>query len=201
MIVNIRGCSGSGKSTLVNWVMDQFDQKIPLLRKGDKADFPGPKSRPYGYLLKHNHPDVDDLFVCGHYEVPCGGCDTIPSYDAIFGLVKEADDSGVNVLFEGLLVTVDQKNTKALMQEDRDLLIVALDTSIELCLSSVNERRRRKKPDAPDVGTFNIKNKHTLTARRMRQFTELGWAVISASREQAKEILYESLIDLKEEAS
>ncbi len=197
MIVNIRGTSGSGKSTLARKIMAEFPTRIPLLRQGAKADVPGPKSRPYAYLFKHPSKAVDDLVVLGHYEAECGGCDTIPSFDAMYELAREASDQGFNVLMEGLLLSAESRRMIELAFA-RDVLVIGLDESLETCIDSVNERRWRKNPDKPGVNPKNTESKWKGTRSTMEKLTVAGVTAIWADREQAYEILYEALIDLQE---
>ena len=79
MIVNIRGTSGSGKSTIVVRVCGLYDKKTPHFLEGRK--------NPYYYVFeKEGHKP---LAILGHYESPCGGCDTIyTGYTDIFNLIK-----------------------------------------------------------------------------------------------------------------
>jgi len=193
MIVNIRGTSGAGKTTVVRWVMDQFDSKVNLMRTGAKVEVVGPRKRPYGYLLKSNDPAIKDCFLVGHYETACGGCDTIPSYDAIFALIREADDAGLNVLFEGLLLSEDFKRTAPLHEEGRDLLVVAIDLPLDECIESINARRRLKKPDAEPVNPGNTTRRFRSVIKKLEKMEDFGITVIRADRTHAREIALAAL--------
>jgi predicted kinase len=131
MIVSIRGTSGSGKSTLVRDVMSLYPQKSRIMIK-DRA-------RPIGYLLSGRERT---LFVVGHYETACGGCDTIPVVDDIYDMVRRAHEEGHNVLFEGLIISAEYKRMAALHSDGLPLEVLVLDTPIEECLAGINARRR-----------------------------------------------------------
>jgi hypothetical protein len=134
MIIHIKGCSGSGKSTVVNKVMSQYDERVPEYIPGRK--------QPIGYVLRK--AGLKDLFVVGHYETDCGGCDTIKFADETFDIVRQRHAQGFNVLFEGLLLTADAKRTISLHEEGLPLFVVNMNTDLETCLASINERRQNK---------------------------------------------------------
>ena len=132
MIINIKGTSGSGKTTLVRKVMDCYDTKGKVYVEGRK--------QPLGYLChKEGHKS---LAVIGHYETPCGGCDTINKMDDIFDLVRKSHEKGYNVIFEGLLISADVNRTAALHHEGLPLTVLAIDIPLQDCLDSINGRRK-----------------------------------------------------------
>ena len=150
MIINIRGTSGSGKSTLV--------RSIRALYKGPTISFKEEgRKQPIGYMHHRSATALswaaDDplpgppLGLVGHYETDCGGCDTIPKMERIFELALRAHEKGMDVLFEGLLISADVNRTVDLMKSvgaPDTLHVIALDVPIEECLDSVNARRRGK---------------------------------------------------------
>lgn len=167
MIINVRGTSGSGKSTLVRRVMDQY--------KGFRMRVKAEKRRqPFGYLC-YRKGAGRQLFVLGHYESPCGGCDTIKTYDEIFHTIRISHDAGHDVLFEGLLLSTDTKHIMKLADEYKDKhLIIGLDVPVDECLASVNARRRAKKPDAEPVNPKGTRAKHRTNQRAMARFLICG---------------------------
>lgn len=176
MIVNIRGTSGSGKSTLARRIMGQYPDRSRMMVKGRK--------QPAGYIL--NHPEAGTLVVIGHYESPCGGCDTIKTYHEVFQAIRDAHDAGCNVLFEGLLLSTDRNHMIELAQEYPNRhLIIGLDAGIEKCLASVNERRRAKNPDVLPVNPKGTISKHGTNQRIMAKFIELGLKAEWHDRESA----------------
>ena len=133
MIINVRGTSGSGKTTLVRKVMDLYPGKFKIYTKDRK--------RPLGYLL--TRPGGRSLFLVGHYETDCGGCDTITSINKVYEVVEEAAAAGHDVLYEGLLISAEYNRTAMMdgLYKDEGHLVIALDTTLEESLASVNARR------------------------------------------------------------
>jgi hypothetical protein len=175
-LVNIRGTSGSGKSTLVRNVLACYGAKQAYKEEGRK--------QPIGYSYTHPLQGGRVLGVVGHYETACGGCDTISGYEKIFRLVRETHDAGMDVLFEGLLISGDVKWTKTLL--DLPLRILALTTPIDVCVASINERRRAKRgEDAPEVNPTNTIAKAKTLASCMTKLRAEGADCHEASREDA----------------
>ena len=146
MIINIRGTSGSGKSSLVRKLL------LNPVYTGRTRCYEKDRKQPIGYVY-HRSDNRPNLAVIGHYETDCGGCDTISKMEHIFDLVKKSASAGMDVVFEGLLISADVKRTTELWQwlQEREapfaakpgMLVVALDVPLEVCLASVNERRQR----------------------------------------------------------
>lgn len=136
MIINLRGTSGSGKSTLVKKIMSLCSVKHAIRTKdGGK--------RPIGYICKL--PEGDKwLAVVGHYEIACGGCDTISDMKEVFARVKEAHELGYHVLFEGAIVSTLARNVIELQLDGYPVEVISLDTPLDVCLASINERRMEK---------------------------------------------------------
>jgi energy-coupling factor transporter ATP-binding protein EcfA2 len=134
VIINIRGTSGSGKSTLVRRVME-------LYKGGKTRVMADGRKQPIGYIM--HSPAGRPLAVVGHYETDCGGCDTISQMETIFENAAKADQLGMDVLFEGLLISADVNRTVALHKvAKRGMQVVALTTPLEQCLADVNKRRK-----------------------------------------------------------
>lgn len=164
MIINLRGTSGSGKSTLTRELMKRYPIKTRVKVKDRK--------QPIGYILNGAerggipYDDLPQLYIPGHYETPCGGCDTITSMDTIYDHVTRAADQGMDVFFEGLLLSSEFNRTLALAERfgRENLLVVGLDVGLQECLDSVNGRRREKRgPDAPGVNPKNTESKWKAT--------------------------------------
>lgn len=171
-VINVRGTSGSGKSTLVRRITECYQSRERYYEPGRK--------QPIGYV--YHRPEGRSLAVIGHYETPCGGCDTIPKMEHIFELVRKSHAAGLDVLFEGLLISADVKRTLALHEEGLPLVVVQLDVDIDTCLDSVNQRRRAKKPDAPDVNPKNTISKHRGVVKSMEKLREAGVKHYTAGR-------------------
>lgn len=180
MIINIRGTSGSGKSTLVRQLMELYEQKSAYKEEGRK--------QPIGYVCSNPLSSSLPLAVIGHYETACGGCDTISKMEHIFDLVRKSHQEGFDVVFEGLLISADVNRTLALHQEGLPLAVVALDqVPIEVCLSSVNERRMARL--GPEKYT-PVKEKNTISKFRgvqksMERLRVAGVTVVSCDRDLA----------------
>lgn len=189
MIVNIRGTSGSGKSTLVRQIMDLYEPRQPQFIEGRK--------RPTHYVLGRKDGGRDggrDLAVLGHYETTCGGCDTIPEMEQIFQLARFCHRAGYDVIFEGLLISADFNRTFALHQDGFPLLVAHLDLDLQLCLDSVNARRRAKDPTKPNVKVKNTHSKHVGSRRSVDRLRIAGVdARYCATREGALELVKQAL--------
>ena len=166
MIINIRGTSGSGKSSLARRVMEMYGGARLRIRKEGRT-------RPYGYLLQRLNGGKW-LYVPGHYECPCGGCDTIKGLDEVFDCVRKAHDAGHDVLFEGLIVCSDHNRTRALNDDGYPLLVVSLNLSVDECVESINIRRRAKKADALPVPRKNTESKWKTNNSIMAKFQAGG---------------------------
>ena len=138
MIIQLRGTSGSGKSTIVRKVMGHYPT-TPYYKQDRK--------QPIGYLGVRE--DGRSLWVVGHYETACGGCDTIASLDEVYDEIRKADTKGYNVLYEGIMASGEYRRCADLYKEKRDIRVIALDVPIALCLDGVQERRRARKNDKP----------------------------------------------------
>jgi hypothetical protein len=154
MIINIRGTSGSGKSTIMRKVMELYPEKVAFQLPVEK-----PRKQPHGYMLRGAPGTTKDLCVLGHYETACGGCDTLPNYEFIFNMIRQAADKGNDVLFEGLLVTADQKHTPQLVEDGYDVNVIGLTTPVEECLEGIRLRRLARDNTDP-VNPKNTLSKH-----------------------------------------
>lgn len=143
MIHNLKGTSGSGKSYIARALMAALEAagwtRNPVFRDGRK--------KPIAYEFAPSDPAGIPVAVLGHYETPCGGCDTIHNMADVFELVRRYHDSRYNVFFEGVIVGVDFRLTHQLHKDGLPLRVILLDTPIETCVASVNDRRAaRAKP-------------------------------------------------------
>ncbi|GAG17629.1 unnamed protein product, partial [marine sediment metagenome] len=181
MIINIRGTSGSGKSTLARKIMEQYIGGRARITRPDRK-------QPFGYILCRGPENGfgDPFVVIGHYESPCGGCDTIKTYDEVFKAIRDAHNAGYDVMFEGLLLSTDKNHMAKLAQEYKNgHLIIGLDVPVEECLRCVNERRQAKKPDAEPVNPKGTISKHGTNQRIMTYFIQAGLNAEWHDRESA----------------
>jgi len=178
MIVNIRGTGGAGKSTLVRAVMSWYPEKIPHFVEGRK--------QPMGYTLHKANRAGKPLYVPGHYETACGGCDTIKTLDQIFDTVKSHHESGEDVLFEGMLLCDDTKRTIGLSQETPEFVVIGLTTPIDQCCANIRKRREAGGNDKP----LNEKNTRTRYERDKKHLEKLKSAGLDV-----RTLVYEDALD------
>lgn len=190
MIINIRGTSGSGKSTLVRNVMSLYGQRLKIKQEARK--------QPIGYVLNKMAEGTctwgNPLALVGHYETDCGGCDTIANMDEIYGKVREAHLAGMDVLYEGLLISADANRVVALHADGLPVRVIALNTPLELCLSSVNHRRRNNamvkgREYKGDVNPKNTTSKFAGVKSSMKRIEAAGIPCSWESRDSALELI------------
>lgn len=139
MIIQIRGTSGSGKSTIVRRIMERYPVREPWRE--------GRRKQPWGYHLRRE--SGRELYVPGHYEIECGGMDTLPRLsEALPQVLTEHELGGRDVLMEGLLASEDVKQLTSLGWASSDLseklVVIHLTTPIDECLAAIRERRARR---------------------------------------------------------
>lgn len=182
-VINIRGTSGSGKSTLIRRLVELYPEKEPV--------FVPNRRQPLFYKLRGE--GLAPVSLLGHYETACGGCDTIPSMDRIYELVRERLAEGDSVLYEGLLISAEVNRAVALHNDGFDLTVVRLDTPVELCIDSVNQRRWAKDPEKPPVNPKNTEAKFKQTLASSKKLAEAGVKVVEADREEAFNVIKQLL--------
>lgn len=156
--INIRGTSGSGKSHLVKEIMKLYDKKTPHFSQG--------RRQPIGYTLERK--EGSPLYVVGHYEELCGGCDTIIGLDPVYDEIEAALlDHKIDVIFEGLIVCSDVTRCIGLM-EIADLLVIELDTPLNECLSNIQDRRYIRGDSRPVNPKHTIAKMDQLVPQRKR---------------------------------
>ena len=209
MIINVRGGSGAGKSTVIREIMDQYDVRTPHFIEGRK--------QPLWYDLTNRDPEGKTLRVLGHYETPCGGCDTIsknpgdPDEKAmafIHRLVREADDAGCDVLYEGVILTTILGELPQLHEEGRPLVIINLTSDLETCLLGISARRvekvlagaensptevRAMRETLSETTVKNNVGKLRSAIKTATQLRNIGVCVFDCDREQAVVTIEETL--------
>lgn len=180
MIINLRGTNGSGKSTIVKKVMSLYENLSPLSAPG--------RRRPVGYLL--DKPG-SNLFVPGHYEIACGGCDTLKTLDQVYELINEYHPSGDFTLYEGIMVNDDV--TRAVELSKRfPLIVISLTTPLDECFRSIRERRESK-GNMQEVNPKSTTNRYKGIKRRLERLRNAGIQVEEMDREKAFERIKELL--------
>lgn len=189
MILQLRGTSGSGKSHIVRGVLAEMRQKV-------KHREPG-RRQPIGYTGLFGG---GVLGVPGHYETPCGGCDTIPDLTKVFSTVSDAARGCRHVLFEGLLASEDTRRTlelhEALKAHNRapmqELRIIHILTPIDQCLEGI-QARRDARGDTRPLNPANTTNRVRTITRACEKLKEAGLAVYATDRDGAAKLVREWL--------
>lgn len=185
MIVNIRGTSGSGKTTLMRQFMDHVGDWDQLMSENMRK-VEGYRSLPDGAF-----------YVLGSYANVCGGCDGIPTQDAVCNRVREYAKHG-SVLFEGLLISHLYTRYLNLAREyPQGFAFAFLDTPLDVCLERVQARRDARadklgKPRTP-LNPDNTVAKWHETHRVANRFVEDGLPVLWLPWEDALPPLVELL--------
>jgi hypothetical protein len=140
MIIQIRGTSGSGKSTAMREIMKALSRDREW-----RPFFADGRRNPLGYELQRGTTFYQ---VLGHYESPCGGCDTIGSARQVFELIERRQRNLQLcdfVLCEGLLLSEDVKWTSQL----QDVRVYFLTTPLPTCLDRIRQRRAARGNEKP----------------------------------------------------
>lgn len=146
------------------------------------------RKQPTGYLLGRGegNPPGRSLFIPGHYEVACGGCDTLDGYETIYGMIRDAHKHGHDVLYEGLLISGESARPIALHTDGLPLTVFALNTPIDVCIDSINARRRAKRgPDAPPIKERNTIAKARAVEIAMGKIIDAGIPARWVNRDEA----------------
>lgn len=169
MIIQIRGTSGSGKSTVVKKLLSQNWDWTPIFKSGRK--------KPLYYKTK-------GIVVLGHYESPCGGCDTIGSAPKIFELIKEVieKENPKTLICEGLLLSEDVKWTSQLV--DYGLVVLYLTTPSEECLVRIKQRRSAV-GNEKELNPSNTLNRVAIIEKSRVKLKEKNVKCIRTSSDQA----------------
>ena len=191
MIISIRGTHGSGKSTVVA----KFKNSPGLLQTITR---PGRK-RPIGYILQSIEgvhypmpPTMKKVFIPGHYETPCGGCDTIAKVYEAYDLIVDFAVNGYDVVYEGILVQHSNGRAIELFESGLDLRVLYLDIDENLCAEAVEKRRE----DRGNFDFFDPKNVFKETqnvAAGIKRLQKHGVPVIRVTRENAVDTIKKEL--------
>lgn len=193
MIIQIRGTSGSGKSTVMRDIMG---------RMGDwQAHYVDGRKKPLFYVSRSEWPLT---VVLGHYESPCGGCDTIGSAREVAVMIEEVlrtvakveigDDGWTehyiipHILCEGLLLSEDVKWTK----EMNDVRCFFLTTPLERCLEQIKGRRAEAGNEKP-LNPGNTTNRVSVIERARVKLVEAGIPCRRCSPEQAPGLILDTI--------
>jgi thymidylate kinase len=184
LAINIRGTGGSGKSTLVKRIMELFSILDPQMTEGRK--------RRMGTRLFTNIEKPAALYVPGHYDTACGGCDTIKTPDMVYDLVKDSLGKGTPVLYEGIMIMDDVTRAVALDKSLKDatgegsgqLYVIWLNTPIEVCLDAIRNRRAARGNERP-FSEKNTRQRYDRCLGGLRRLESQGVRVERLDREAA----------------
>lgn len=190
-IIQVRGASGSGKTTLVRKAMEALGG--PWVRTIPKADMPRRKPM---FLANPtlNLPKA----VIGHYDVTCGGVDTIKHLGRPHELAYELANAGFDVLMEGLWASVEV-NKSAAMADHHGIRRheVFVHVPVEVCRASVDGRRAGEgKPIREQKQMEGFHRRIQQTEDRIRALGSPLIAVHSCQgRDAAWAVLHDLLLD------
>jgi predicted kinase len=163
MLINIRGTSGSGKTTLVKTIISYYS-----IRK----DYYKEKRKQPLYMTFHRGTE-QPLAVIGHMNSPCGGCDTLKSFDEIFNLVCQEYTKGHHVLFEGMLLCSDTKRIVQLAKDTGDTVIISLTTPVDQCCDNIRKRREAK-GDVKELNETNTRKRYDYEQKQIVKLQSAG---------------------------
>jgi hypothetical protein len=195
MVINLRGTSGAGKSTIVTEVMKRYEFKQPLSASDVLTAVPAlevkeTRRQPLGYRLHNQNRRA--LWIPGHYEIACGGCDTIQKVDDVYKTISWFAGLGCDVLFEGIMVQDDVRRAIDLAQHHR-LLVIALTTPIDECLKAIQSRRDARGDTRP-LDPKNTKARaHRLKTSMLPRLKAAGVEVLELDRDAALKTVLERL--------
>ena len=144
MILQVRGTSGSGKTTAVRTALSDTPKQ---------GQFIDGRRKPLYYTMGACPSNV---YLLGHYESACGGCDNVGSARAVYDVIqkiRQTDPAGV-ILCEGLLLSEDVKWTTQLHQDGHAVSALFLTTHLDTCIDQIKSRRAA----AGNTKPFNTKN-------------------------------------------
>jgi hypothetical protein len=177
LVVNMMGTNGAGKSTLVRNILEEAKRANPDWYEW----YQDGRERPVATEVRYKNGG--GLFVPGHYNVPCGGCDTLRTVNQAYDLVKRGAAKGYNVLFEGIMVMDDIERTIALSRES-DLVVIGLATPLDACLDAVRDRRLKRGAD-PYLDPSNTIDRARRCSRRLERLKAAKLNVLMMTREEA----------------
>lgn len=173
--INVRGTSGAGKSHLVRQLMQLYASTEPMYTEGRK--------KPYWYHLAATNGGRS-LVVPGHYDTPCGGCDTIKTGGEVWSLVKMALSMDRNCLFEGIMPQDWKIERVEELAGLAELHIVQLNTPVELCLEAIRGRRAARGNEKP-LSPKNTVSRARNVEARIRELRRRGIACHTVDRDGA----------------
>jgi hypothetical protein len=177
VLIQLRGTSGSGKSTAMRKIMSSLVGLEPHHVPRRKA--------PLFYITPKFY--LPRTVVLGHYETPCGGCDTIGSARQVYELISTFPHD-VDVLCEGLLLSEDTKWTSQLVADGWDVRVLFITTPVERCLEWIKARRLDAGNEKP-LNPSNTVNRVKVIERARNKLSASGIIVRRCSADQSIKIV------------
>lgn len=171
MILHLLGSNGAGKSTLVRAVMRDYLLQDPVMVDG--------RQKPLYYRCftrRHSIEKINTLTVVGHYDIECGGADTIKHWSTVMDVVEAAVARGDNVLLEG--PTGREHRLQGMAAEIR---VVWLQPALTTCVRGVQARGAK-------INAERITRSLNRCGRIAGEYAELGTKV--ATYEDRTEALH-----------
>lgn len=164
-ILNLRGTSGTGKSYIVQMIRDSPDYVSCTPQRVMN------RRQPIGYT--HHRTNGAPLFIVGHYETACGGCDNISwGFQYIYQLINEKAELGLDVVFEGLVMCSDVVRCIDLHRRNQ-LLVIEIDTPLAACEQAIVSRRAERGNFKPLDMHNTVRKAKALVPQRAR-FKDAG---------------------------
>lgn len=170
-VIQIRGTSGSGKSTVMRAVMEKLGEWGPVYRVGRKQP-----------LYYNQWVGGKERLVLGHYNSPCGGCDTVGSARQVYELTTALLETAPErlILQEGLLLSEDTLHSSKLL----GLKVLFLTTPLTQCLEWIGKRRALVGNDRP-LNPTNTTNRVAVIERARVKLIEADVYCRRAAVDQA----------------
>jgi ABC-type dipeptide/oligopeptide/nickel transport system ATPase component len=132
MIISLRGTSGSGKSHLARQIMDLYSRHRSVYTEG--------RMKPL-YDIHGRNESGRCLVTPGHYLIPNGGVDTLPSLDEAYRIARWAAWQEHDVLMEGKNMSDGLGHIDLLRGVQKfDVRLVCIDVPLSLAVQSVRKR-------------------------------------------------------------
>lgn len=183
MIINLRGTNGSGKSTAVRQLLDYPHRACYGVlgpRMPEAYSITVPRRKGVVHLL-------------GPYLTPTGGMDVVQPYNCIPGLISKYVAKG-DVVLEGLFISKNKGIVvEHLEQWGKDVVVIFLDTPLQVCIDSV-QARRTARGDERKLNPKNLNDAFMGCVRtRKKLLDDDKLRVLDVSRENAFPLIMDLL--------
>lgn len=175
MIIQVRGTGGSGKTWVIRQVLDRLRKE-----KTVEEVYVDGRRKPLYYK-------TGAVYILGHYEAACGGCDNVGSSVDVYNLTKQIldDDPEALILCEGLLLGEDVVWTSKLP----DVQVYYLNTPFDRCIQQIESRRKASNRAQKPLNTEKVKTRGRSIERSRGRLEALGVYCRGASPKQAVRLI------------